>query len=104
MTDQQIRQGIPDEEFIGEGLPRWIVQRYKSEGLNGVWEDVRPPQYGRERDYTGTWLAASAGEAFNRAVISNEHEKLTTTSYRVLAFAGGGTFGISVNVEGEAHD
>lgn len=78
---------------------RWIVLRWKP---TGTLERVLV-QVSKYNEHDGTWPAATPGDAFRLAVLENISERVESTSYMVLPFAGGATFSVSVNLEAEEH-
>lgn len=84
-------------------MPRFVVQRSlnTADGYPFKWEDVNPPRHRLVGN--GTWDAEDAADAFSKAVLNNEFERMRSSSYRVLPYDGGMTMNVAVNMEKEDH-
>jgi hypothetical protein len=73
-------------------MENFIVLAYEG-GRNRIWREVKPID--SDDLY---WSGDEPGEVFNKAVIKNRYEDLTTTTYMVLPWDNGGVFDVSIDI------
>jgi hypothetical protein len=84
-------------------MSRWVVLRsskFADRDHRPYWESVINNAGVK---WENVWEAADATEAFQKAVVENYREQVTSGSYRILPFDGGMTINVTIDIEKEPH-